>query len=236
MRHSTTQAGTRALDPEPEPFTPGDINAAFHAFVSDARFPCLGGKGALHRGGCTIGAYGELGAGNSSALPAHLSAFASRLPAAGRKLLAFIAVFPSHQPADEAEFEQRLWKELQWLNGQDDPKTGWDPAVSDDPDDPHFAFSFGGHAFFVIGMHPRSSRISRRFAWPALVFNPRTQFDRLRAEGRYDRLRDTVRARDIALQGSANPSLADFGERSEARQYSGRPTDDQWRCPFRRNA
>ena len=43
-----------------------------------------------------------------------------------------------------------------------------------------------------------------------------------------------VRERDIALQGSANPNLADFGERSEARQYSGRVTEPAWRCPFHR--
>jgi FPC/CPF motif-containing protein YcgG len=43
-----------------------------------------------------------------------------------------------------------------------------------------------------------------------------------------------VREREIALQGSLNPNLADFGERSEARQYSGRAVEDQWRCPFHR--
>ena len=46
-----------------------------------------------------------------------------------------------------------------------------------------------------------------------------------------------TRARDIELQGSINPNLADFGEASEARQYSGREVEDQWQCPydFRRN-
>ena len=62
--------------------------------------------------------------------------------------------------------------------------------------------------------------------------NPHAQFERLRAEGRFARLRALIRARDIVLQGSSNPSLADFGERSEARQYSGRATEVEWRCPF----
>jgi uncharacterized protein len=67
------------------------------------------------------------------------------------------------------------------------------------------------------------------------VFNPHAQFDRLRQQGHYTRLRDHIRERDAALQGTANPNVSDFGEASEARQYSGRDTTgDQWRCPFQR--
>ena len=32
--------------------------------------------------------------------------------------------------------------------------------------------------------------------------------------------------------GSLNPMLAQHGEASEARQYSGRQVDDGWKCPF----
>ena len=67
-----------------------------------------------------------------------------------------------------------------------------DPSVSADPDNARFSFSFGGRALFVVGVHPQSSRLSRRFRWPAMMFNPRAQFERLRAEGRFDRLRDLV--------------------------------------------
>ncbi|MBA3796937.1 MAG: YqcI/YcgG family protein, partial [Chloroflexi bacterium] len=38
--------------------------------------------------------------------------------------------------------------------------------------------------------------------------------------------------REVALQGSINPMLSDFGTRSEARQYAGREVDEEWRCPF----
>ena len=68
------------------------------------------------------------------------------------------------------------------------------------------------------------------------MFNPRAQFDRLKAEGRFDRMRDLVRERDVALQGSVNPNLADFGQASEARQYSGRATEPTWECPFHRKS
>ncbi len=57
---------------------------------------------------------------------------------------------------------------------------------------------------------------------------------RLRADGRYDSLRAAIRDREIALQGSLNPNLSDFGERSDARQYAGGAAGDAWRCPFHR--
>jgi len=86
----------------------------------------------------------------------------------------------------------------------------------------------------VVGLHPRASRRARRFAAPALVFNLHDQFERLRADGRYETLRRTILARDLAFSGSLNPMLARFGEVSEARQYSGRAVEPGWSCPFHR--
>jgi FPC/CPF motif-containing protein YcgG len=143
-------------------------------------------------------------------------------------------VFPNRPAVDEASFEQRLWQQMQQLHECETPGATWDSSVSDDPEDPRFGFSFGGRAFFVVGLHPASSRLSRRFQWPALVFNARAQFDQLRSQGRFERLRGMIREREMALQGSLNPNLADFGERSDARQYSGRPVDESWKCPFHR--
>jgi FPC/CPF motif-containing protein YcgG len=81
-------------------------------------------------------------------------------------------------------------------------------------------------------MHKKSSRLSRQFEKPMLIFNLHRQFDELRASGQYTRLRDTIRTRDRKLQGDNNPMLADFGENSEARQYSGRQVGPEWKCPF----
>jgi FPC/CPF motif-containing protein YcgG len=212
------------------------IAAAFGAFVGDARFPCLAGKGTVHRGDHTLRVYDELGSSRAAtALAQDLAEFVRRSPADGSGLSAFVAVFRGPALPDELAFERRLWRQLRRLHALDDPGSGWDPTVSDDPASPHFSFSFAGRALFVVGMHPSSSRLSRRFRWPTLVFNPRAQFERLRAEGRFERLRAAVRERDVALQGTLNPNLADFGERSEARQYSGRATEPEWRCPFHRN-
>lgn len=212
------------------------VDEAFRAFVGDARFPCLAAKGTVRRRDHRLGVYGVLGSDAASdALAADLTAFTRGLVPNGDRLAAFVAVFTGRAPATEHAFERRQWMQLQRLHDRDDPAAGWDPAVSDDPHDPRFSFSFGGSALFVVGLHPRSARVARRFRWPALVFNPHAQFELLRRQGRYERLRAKIRERDIALQGTPNPNLADFGESSEARQYSGRDTtSSEWRCPFHR--
>ena len=213
------------------------LEAEFVAFVEDASFPCLAGKGVLHRGNHTLRVYDGLGTEVAAAqLADDLREFVHATPADGAGMRAFVAVFQGPAPADEIAFERRLWRQLQRLHEHDDPGVAWDRTVSADPESAQFSFSFGGHALFVVGMHPASSRLSRRFAWPALVFNPRSQFERLRSEGHFERLRTLVRERDVALQGTANPNLADFGERWEARQYSGRATEPEWRCPFHRKS
>jgi hypothetical protein len=188
-----------------------------------------------------MGIYDELGsAGVTRDLARDLSAFAGTLgdqiaevdaDHAGR-LTTFVASFLRPVPGDEAEFERLLWAQLQALHDGDSART-WDPAVSSDPDDAHFAFSIAGRAFFVVGLHAASTRWARRFAWPTLVFNPHDQFERLRQDGHFGRLQGLIRAREQALQGSLNGNLSEFGERSDARQYSGRPVEEDWRCPFR---
>ncbi len=207
--------------------------AAFESFVGEEGFPCLAAKGAVRREEVTLRVYDRLGAAREVArLAADLERFVSETPADGAGLRTFVAVFPADPPDDELAFERRLWRALQRLHEHDAPLSEWDPTVSADPESTQFSFSFGGRALFVVGLHPASSRLARQFRWPALVFNPRAQFERFRAEGKYDRLRTAVRERDVALQGTANPNLADFGERSEASQYSGRATEAGWRCPF----
>jgi FPC/CPF motif-containing protein YcgG len=85
-----------------------------------------------------------------------------------------------------------------------------------------------------VGLHPGASRPARRFAKPALVFNTHDQFNRLRASGAYEKMRQIIIDRDVALAGSSNPMLSRHGDTSEARQYSGRAVTEDWKCPFAR--
>ncbi len=126
-----------------------------------------------------------------------------------------------------------MWARIQSLSDKDAMfAQSPDTRVSGDPGDPHFSLSFGGQAFFVVGLHPGASRPARRFSRPAMVFNLHDQFVRLREEGRYEKLRAAILDRDEALAGSVNPMLARHGDTSEARQYSGRAVGNDWECPF----
>jgi FPC/CPF motif-containing protein YcgG len=144
-----------------------------------------------------------------------------------------VAIFHGPQNLDELQFEELLWQQLGALHRGDAARFDWDPSVRSDPADPHFSFSFAGQALYVIGLHANSSREARRFRWPALVFNPHEQFVRLREEGKWKRMQETIRTRDRELQGTINPMLSEFGETSEARQYSGRVVEEDWRAPFK---
>ncbi len=142
-------------------------------------------------------------------------------------------LFEHDSELDEEAFEQCMWERLESLTHKDDYHGQYaDPRVSADPADPHFSLSFGGEAFFVVGLHPRASRPARRFERPALIFNLHDQFERLRASGLYDKMRSTILERDVALAGDSNPMLARHGSVSEARQYSGRAVGTDWVCPF----
>ena len=124
--------------------------------------------------------------------------------------MSFVACFRGPVPDEERDFEALLWEALQHLHDHDDAP--WADGVAADPDNPHFAFSVAGTAFFVVGLHPNASRVARRAPLPTLVFNLHAQFERMRADGRYQRMRDTIRRRDTELQGSLNPMVSDHGD------------------------
>lgn len=210
----------------------------FREFIRHRPFPCVGAKSALSRGGMTvIVAKGVDAASDDARIYAALLAFICRYRQAPDLFRSFAVVFSGEAPGTEDEFEAALWARLQSLADRDGRlRQPHDPRVAEDPEDPHFSVSLGGEGFFIVGLHPAASRPARRFAAPALVFNLHDQFQRLRAEGRYDRLRDSIVARDEAFAGSPNPMLAQHGEQSAARQFSGRAVPDDWACPFQRRS
>jgi FPC/CPF motif-containing protein YcgG len=226
------------------PFEPGrSVSAAqefvhdsFRALVLNPRFSCVGAKSAVQRGSYRVGLYGTMGTPEATmGLARDLFAFVEDQSAFDDGgFSTFAASFEQPVVASEAQFESLLWTQLQRLHDEDRLYFPWDAAVSSDPADGSFEFSFGERAFFVVGLHPASSRLTRRFAFPTLVFNAHYLFERLRQQGRFDKIQQAIQDREIALQGSLNPNLANFGHSSDARQYSGRPVEDNWKCPFQR--
>jgi uncharacterized protein len=219
--------------PRPNTPVPADdfVRARFRAWILDTAFACVGAKSAIKREQYRLEVYGEMGGVvTSRRLADDLSDFVQSQDVNDPSFSTFAATFRTPQIPDEQMFEALLWKQLQELHRLD--QAPWDPSVSSDPADDTFAFSYAGRAFFVVGLHPAASRLSRQFAWPTVVFNARFQFEHLRARGQYERMQAVIRARDRTIQGNENPMLSDFGTRSEARQYSGRLVEEGWVCPF----
>ncbi|MBV9233687.1 MAG: YqcI/YcgG family protein [Candidatus Eremiobacteraeota bacterium] len=207
---------------------------ALREFISSDRFSCVAGKAAIASGGYRFGYYhGFSSTACAEGIARDLAAFVAERSSMRATYATFVAVFEEPHCGDEAWFETALWRQLQRLAELNGAHYRWDAAVSSDPASPNFAFSFAGRAFFVVGMHANSSRISRRFFLPAIAFNLHSQFAAARRSGRFQKIQQLVRARETALQGEINPELREFGADSEARQYSGRQTEQQWRCPFR---
>jgi len=216
----------------PSPFQQ-EVHDAFRARILDPQFSCVGAKAAFHSGQYRLGVYGNMTeSGAMAGLARDLYFFTQEQTQMGSDFTTFVACFAGPQSADEHEFEAHLWEVLQSLYDVDRLYNPPDPAVAENPEAGNFGFSFAGRGFFVIGLHPASSRLARQFRWPTLVFNAHFQFDHLKADGRYGKMQTAIRARELSWQGSLNPNLSDFGECSEARQYSGRAVEDDWRCPF----
>ena len=211
------------------------LEASLHAHIADRDFPCVGAKSAMNSGMLEIlPALSITSSWDDLAIHAALTEWSQAYAENGDGLRSLAVVFSGPDDLDERAFEAALWERIQSLSDKDDWH-GYQPGegISSDPGDPHFSLSFGGQAYFVVGMHPKASRAARRAQYPTMVFNLHDQFERLRAEQRYEKLRSAILARDVKLDGSINPMLARHGDVSEARQYSGRAVNDDWQCPFK---
>ncbi|MDF9796387.1 FPC/CPF motif-containing protein YcgG [Catalinimonas alkaloidigena] len=211
------------------------IHKNFNEKITDSEFPCVGAKAAINSNQYRLGIYGEMGAEDTTqALAEDLKIYIAETLAAESEYMSMIAVF-TDEVDSELDFENRIWMQLQKLNDSEMNKQNWDPAVSSNPEESNFSFSFNGTAFFVVGLHPKASRRARRFGYTAMAFNLHRQFEQLREKGVYENMKKVIREREVSYDGSVNPMLKDHGEGLEAPQYSGRKVDKNWKCPFHAN-
>ncbi|WJY43278.1 guanitoxin biosynthesis heme-dependent pre-guanitoxin N-hydroxylase GntA (plasmid) [Streptomyces sp. P9-2B-2] len=219
---------------EPDIASQEQVLPLISEWIKGDDFSCLAAKAAVRRGLLGHAVLGPLGApGTTEALHAHLERFVTESLDPQENFATFVAVFDGPTGLMEEEFEGALWGQLQELHDYDAQRYGWAAGADDDPESPHFAFSVAEHPFFVVGLHDAASRITRRFPLPAVAFNSHHQFDRLKRSGVYAGLQRRIREREMRLQHSVNPNLSEFGDISEARQYSGRSAEAEWKCPFR---
>ena len=204
----------------------------FEQFIAEDAFPCVGAKSALNRGQIVYQIESDLRCGPAAATVAALQRFSQEYDQDSTLFRSAVVLFRQPGMLTEQAFETLLWHYLQAMHDADAVHHEWDPRVSKDSQSTDFSFSVGERGYYVVGLHPGASRTARRFLRPALVFNLHDQFERLRSDGKYGPIRDTIIERDTRLEGTRNPMLKTFGSSSEARQYSGRAVDDQWTCPF----
>ncbi len=205
--------------------------ANFKKFILDDNHPCIMAQTVFSLDKVDFHEYENFGSKSAAKkILKDLTTYISGYDFESRDFFTFIATFRGRKDFTEKQFEQILWKQLQFLHEVDDKP--WDPEVESNPDDNKFSFSLAGKAFYIVGLHPNSSRMARQSPAPTMVFNLHWQFEKLREMGTYDNVRDKIRERDIELQGSMNPMLHNFGEASEVRQYSGRKVGEEWKCPF----
>lgn len=208
------------------------IEAQLRALVLAPSFPCLGARSAVRNGGYVFATYRDLReAASLDALAEDLGRFAAGRHRLGR-FYSFVAGFL--EPAritDEASWDRTVWAALQRLHDVDGRP--WDSRWSTVPGDADFALSLAGCGMLVVSLYPGASRFSRRFAWPTLVFNPPEQ-DRANFpdDESFLRFQDAIRARDVRLQGSMNPSLPPTLDDPQAPGFSGAPVGPFWRCPL----
>lgn len=216
--------------------TTNDIVESYYAFINNKEFPCVGAKASMvkQQMQCMVAGHMACPVDDRHILQ-FLYDFVETYRLSDGIFYSAAVIFEEPKTVTEDVFDELLWKRLQMLATLDAENYLYDKRVSADPNSPNFSFSLKEEAFFIIGLHPSSNRASRQFQYPTLVFNPHAQFEKLKQTNKYEAIRNIVRKRDFAYSGSVNPVLADFGESSEAIQYSGRKYDDQWKCPLHIN-
>ncbi len=216
--------------------TEEEIIAQYLDHLKEKAFPCVAARAALSLDQVACMVAGHMACPKDDAsIVQFLYEFIAQYRASGTHYHSAAIIFRGPEIPDEHMFDTLLWQRLQALSDLDAQQHAYDARVSADPASASFSFSIGQEGFYIIGLHPQSSRKARQFPYPVLVFNPHAQFEELRANAHYNRMKKTVRKRDVAYSGSVNPMLDDFGDASEAFQYSGRQYDAGWECPLKIN-
>jgi FPC/CPF motif-containing protein YcgG len=210
------------------------IHKQLRTLITSREFPCIGAKAAFNNGTYRIGVYNSMTDDESPlGLCYDLYEFVNDQINMKGNFTTFIATFENTIINSEDHFEELMWSVLQKMHNEDRKYHDWDHLVSSDPDDPGFTISFAGRAYFLVGMHPASSRFSRKFAYPTIVFNAQYQFEKLKEEGRFENMKKVIREKDAKINnGQINPNLGDLYEVSAAGQFGTKAKPEGWKCPF----
>lgn len=210
-----------------------EIENSISLLLQQKHYPCVAAIQSFLKKDYKVGVYEDFGAGiHSYQLGKSLLQFRDQQQQTQSPFMSFWAVYKDRNGLSEELFEENLWKELSFLTSFPEFAGSWDPQFSQNPQDKNFCFSLDGSAFFVVGLHPQSPRLARRFPFPALVFNLYDQFRTLMTTNEFANMVATNRRREKLYQGDLNPMVEKYGEDWEAIQFSGRNNPPEWQCPF----
>ena len=148
------------------------IEEEFRARIIEPDFPCVGAKSALATDNLRILRARNLNsAANDVAIHLELLQWSRKYRDEPEGLRSLAVIFDGPAKMSERQFERAMWERIQSFADKD-ARLGqpYDSAVSPDPADPHFSLSFGGSAFFVVGLHPLASRPAPALSAPSSGF------------------------------------------------------------------
>ena len=134
----------------------------------------------------------------------------------GHRFRSFVAAFQEPTPQSPEDGAEKLYTLLGNLHDENKQHYAWSEGFSNDPQSPNFGYSAGDSAFFLAFFHPKAYDVSRKSEITFVVFNSHAMLDSLKEEGKFDRLRDAIRAR----QDEVHPYLGNHGDVLEFRQYA----------------
>ena len=205
----------------------------YYNFLSNKAFPCVAAKDAMAKGNIKLFVADNIGCPkDDKAILDFMYSFTAFYRKSIKGFYSAAIIFKQPEILNEEMFDALLWQRLAALRSLDALQYQHDSRVAANPTDSNFSFSMMEEAYFIVGLNPMSSRPARRFKYATLVFNPHAQFEAMKKDARYEKMKTIVRKRDVSFSGSVNPMLTDFGEASEVYQYSGKNYDSQWKCPL----
>jgi hypothetical protein len=213
-----------------------EITKQYLNHISSQEFPCIGAKASVTKFQTDVIVAENICCPNDDIEILHfLYDFIDKLRNEESLFQSASILFKGPNNLSEEDFEKFLWMRLQSIADLDAINYAYANKVSQNPKAVDFCYSVKEEAFFILALHAESSRKSRKFEYPVIVFNSQQQFEKLKESGAYNKMQGIIRKRDIDYSGSINPMLSNFGERSSAFQISGKKHDSNWDCPFKSN-
>lgn len=208
----------------------------FKNFILESDHPCLMAQAVVKASRAACKVYKEFDQVETThTLKNDLDKFVVKHGNDNENFRSFVAIFPDFRIYNEIDLEKLLWKRLQLLQDVAVKNSSWDQPLNADPKEPNFSFSIAGKMFYVVGLHPKSSKNSRKAPAPTLIFNLYDQFERLKEdEGIFHEIRNKIRHRDYMVQGFINPLERGIGVGYKARQYRRRIVESR-RYPAQQN-